>query len=172
VVLAVDPAVSKHSSADQSALVTLGKTAHNEIHCLEALGRRVSAPELINLIDEAYRRWNPEVILFESNAAFAGICDLLVRQEAFGPRLKKVVQTRDKLSRVHAFSVPVENGTFRLRGLSGRDEAGGAARAVHPSQQALYDEMTTFPFGEHDDLLDAAAMGTAWLGEWREPRVW
>jgi hypothetical protein len=32
--------------------------------------------------------------------------------------------------------------------------------------------MTTFPFGEHDDLLDAAATGAAYLLDRPEPRVW
>jgi hypothetical protein len=31
--------------------------------------------------------------------------------------------------------------------------------------------MTTFPFGEHDDLLDAAASGTAYLIDHPEPRI-
>jgi predicted phage terminase large subunit-like protein len=164
VVLAVDPAVSKRSGADRSALVALGRTAANEIHCLEALARRASAPELVELIDDADRRHRPDVILFESNAAFLGVRDLLVRHARFGPRVRAVVQTRDKVSRVHAFSVPVENGSFRLRGLD--------PLHVHPSQQPLWDEMTTFPFGEHDDLLDAAATGTAYLLDRPEPRVW
>ena len=107
--------------------------------------------------------------MFESNAAFAGIRDMLVKQARFGPKIKSVVQTKDKMSRVHALSVPVENGTFRLRGEGERETASGR---VHPSQQELFDEMTSFPFGEHDDLLDAAGSGVAEVMGRREMRVW
>lgn len=184
-VLSVDPAVSAKATADASALVVLGRTpepgasapgayrdglpgltsgARTEIHVLEATARRVAAPELVSLIDAADRRWNPAVILFEQNAAFLGIKDLLVRHARFGPRVKGVTQTADKAARVAAFSVAVENGAFRLRG-NGR---GG----VDAGQQALYDELVTFPFGTHDDLIDAAATGTAHLLDRRAPRVW
>ena len=101
-----------NARADASALVTLARTADNEIRCLEAIARRVPAPELVQLIDDADRRWRPEAILFESNAAFAAVRDLLVRHARFGPKIKSVVQTRDKAARVNAFSVPVENGTL------------------------------------------------------------
>ena len=40
------------------------------------------------------------------------------------------------------------------------------------SQQRLLEEMTAFPYGERDDLLDAAAMGTAELLNYREPQIW
>jgi phage terminase large subunit-like protein len=42
---------------------------------------------------------------------------------------------------------------------------------VDPSQQELLDEMLSFPVGKHDDLLDAAAFGTAFLLDTPEPRV-
>jgi predicted phage terminase large subunit-like protein len=164
IVLSVDPAVSAKERADASALVVLGRSNINEIRCLEAIARRVNAPELVHLIDDAERRWNPDAILFEDNAGFKGIKDLLVRHARFGPKIKGVTQSREKAARVGAFSVQIENGTFLLKGA----REGG----VDPSQLGLFEEMTTFPCGEHDDLLDAAATGAAYLLEKREPRVW
>jgi len=166
VVLAIDPAVSAKPTADASALVVLARGQENTVRCLEAVARRVSTPDLVHLIDELDRRWQPEAILFESNAAFLGIKDLLVRHSRFGWKIQGVKQTRSKSARVGAFSVTVENGLFELKG------SGGVGGVVGPSQQAHYDEMTTFPASEHDDLLDAAAMGTEYLLARREPRVW
>jgi len=172
IVMAVDPAVATHANADRSAVAVLGllrsEDASNarssvQIHVLEAVARRVSAPDLITFLDEIDRRWNPEVILFESNAAFEGMRSLFAKTTRFGPKLQAVVQTRDKASRVAAFSVPIENGVVRLK---------GEGRTIDASQHLLHDEMTTFPSGTHDDLLDAAAMGTAFLLNRREPRVW
>ena len=163
-ILSVDPAVSTGARADRSALVVLEKSAdRNEVRVLEASARRVSAPDLVTLIDDCDRRWNPDVILFESNAAFLGIKDLLVRHASFGPRVKGVCQSSDKDARVASFSVAVENGSFRLQGENGEVDAG---------QRELFEEMTTFPYGDRDDLLDAAATGCAYLLHRREPRVW
>jgi len=174
-VLSVDPAVSTGSRADRSALVVLGKTATRyddrghpiadrpEIHVLEATARRVSAPDLMMLIDDCERRWQPDFILFESNAAFLGLKDLLARHSRFGPRVKGITQSTDKDARVACFSVAVENGSFRLK---------GNGDSVDEGQQSLFEEMTAYPYGDRDDLLDAAATGTAHLLSYREPRIW
>ena len=60
--------------------------------------------------------------------------------------------------------VPLQNGAFRLQGRS--------PWHAHAGQQELFDELTTFPFGAHDDLLDAAATGAAYLLDQPDPRVW
>jgi phage terminase large subunit-like protein len=162
VILSVDPAVSDDPRADCSALVVLAQCG-NEIRCMQAIARRLAAPELVNLIGSVDAIWRPEVIVFEGNGGFRGVTDLMTRHASYGPKVKMVVQSANKAWRVSAFSVVVQNGTFRLMG----DGRGG----VDPSQQGLFDEMTTFPVGEHDDLLDAAATGTAFLAGQREPRV-
>jgi predicted phage terminase large subunit-like protein len=162
IVLSIDPAVRASAKADASAVVVLGHVPPM-IHVLEATARRVAAPELVSLIDDFDTRWNPDVVLFETNAAFLGIKDLLVHHARFGPRIKGVTQTRDKASRIAALSIGIENGSVRLK---------GAGSAVDPGQRMLLDEMLSFPFGEHDDLADALATGVAYLLQRREPRVW
>ncbi len=134
-----------------------------EIRVLEATARRVSTPDLVGLIDAVDRRWHADVIVFEANAAFAGIGELLARHARFGGRVLPVTQSRSKAVRTAAFAVPVQNGTLRLKGDGGGVDAG---------QRELFDEMTTFPFGPHDDLLDAAATGCEHLLGRPDPRVW
>ena len=101
--------------------------------------------------------------MFESNAAFAGIRDLMQRHARFGSKVQGVAQSKSKDARVAAFSVPVQNGQFRLK---------GGPAGVDASQRELYDELTTFPFAAHDDLLDAAATGTDHLLGRPAPRIW
>jgi phage terminase large subunit-like protein len=162
IVLAVDPAVTASPTADASAVVVLGR-AGNDVFCLEATSHKVSMPELMTLIEDADRRWQPTVIAFESNAAFRGIKDLFARHAAFGPKLVGVTQTRAKLARFAAFSVRVRSGCFRLA---------GSSTGLDPSQQDVWTEITSYPFGDSDDLLDAAALGTEEILRYHEPRVW
>ena len=89
--------------------------------------------------------------------------ELLARQPGFGAKLVRGTATAPKRSRIEAVSVPVQAGRVRLKG----DE-----RGVDPAQRELFDELTRFPFGEHDDLADAAAAGAAFLLTRGEPRVW
>lgn len=160
-IIAIDPAVATHAQADATGIVILAQVKH-EVHCRHATRQRINVPTLMEQLAQMTHDWQPDAIIFEANAAFRGIADVMVRHTSFGNRLQTVTHHRDKASRIAAFSVPVQNGLFKLHGESGQ---------VPPSQQALFDEMTTFPVAEHDDLLDAAAFGTEWLMKSQAPRV-
>lgn len=156
-ILSVDPAASGGEKADATALVTLARVG-TQVRCLEAIARRVSAPEMVALIDDAVERWHPDAVVFEENAAFKAVKELFACHTRFGHKLVGVTQVKSKADRVSAFAVMVENGRFLL--------------AADGSQQALFDEMTGFPFADHDDLLDAAATGATHLLTSRQPRAW
>ncbi|QVL30937.1 hypothetical protein KIH39_19065 [Telmatocola sphagniphila] len=163
IVLAIDPAISTTAQADCSALVVLGLRDNREMDCLEALGRRIRPPELIELIRQFDALWKPDAILFEQNGAFRAVFEMLQSQAGFAGRLIGITQSVSKLARVQAFSVLVETGRFYLRGQNNE---------VSPEQKPLFDEMISFPLGDHDDLLDAAAMAAQWLSTKTELRVW
>ncbi|MCX7665635.1 MAG: hypothetical protein N2112_08820 [Gemmataceae bacterium] len=147
VILAVDPAVSHHEHADFSALVTVGQKG-GRFFCLDALQTRIPAPDLVRLLGTLNNRFQPDVILFEANAAFRAVVDLLIQQNPFGYKIKPIVHNHSKASRIDALGLAVENGSFLLRGVQGQP---------HPEQQPLYEQLTQYPLCEHDDLIDAAA---------------
>lgn len=64
-----------------------------------------------------------------------------------------VERERDKLTRAVASQSFVEGARFHIKGM--RDERTGRWMPI-PALQPLYDEMTTFPAGEHDDTVDCA----------------
>ena len=162
IVLAIDPAVSDKQTADASAFVVLGKKG-GTVYCLDAVAHRVRLPELLPLVEKADRLWQPDAIWFESNAAFAGIRDLLIESKGFGPKVRGTASRSAKADRLRTLSVRIRRGEFLLM---------GNGDVVDSTQRELADELTTFPFGEHDDLADAAAMGTEYLFGIPEPRVW
>jgi phage terminase large subunit-like protein len=136
VVLAVDPAVTASPDADASGLVVLGR-AGTEVYCLEAVAARVRLPDLMNLMEAADLRWRPGRIVFESNAAFKGVADMLDREPRFAHRIESVSHSKSKTARVAVLGRHVRAGCFKLQGRPG----GGA----DPGQQDLWDEMTAFP---------------------------
>lgn len=162
VVLSVDPAVSAKASADATALVVLGRTLDQQVHCLAAMARRIPTGLLPEIVAEADREWQPQRILFEANGAFDSACEELRRDRRFGFKIEAVKQSTNKEARIHAFSIAVQNGSFRLQ---------AGETSVAPQQQELFDEMLSFPAGAHDDLVDAAATGTRFLLHHREPMI-
>ncbi len=136
--MGVDPAISKTTSSDFSAISVCGRDkSSNEIYQLESWTGRVDFPELLNIIAQKAALWHPDKIAIEENAYQAALLQA-AKKTTLLP-VTGVKTTRDKVTRILALSPHFENGRIQVR----------------KDQTEFVNEYANFPSGSHDDALDA-----------------
>ena len=140
-----DTAFLKSQTADFSAIQTWGvfypsedKSAH--VILLDAKKGRWEFPELKRVALEEYQYWEPDTVLVESKAAGLPLTQEL---RASGIPVVNFSPSRgnDKISRVNAVAPLFESGMVWAPEASWAEE--------------VIEECAAFPFGEHDDMVDA-----------------
>jgi len=140
-----DTAFLKTQTADFSAIQTWGvfypsedKAAH--VILLDAKKGRWEFPELKRVALEEYQYWEPDTVLIESKAAGLPLTQEL---RASGIPVVNFSPSRgnDKISRVNAVAPLFESGMVWAPESSWAEE--------------VIEECAAFPFGEHDDMVDA-----------------
>jgi len=140
-----DTAFLKTQTADFSAIQTWGvfypsedKAAH--VILLDAKKGRWEFPELKRVALEEYQYWEPDTVLIESKAAGLPLTQEL---RASGIPVVNFSPSRgnDKISRVNAVAPLFESGMVWAPEASWAEE--------------VIEECAAFPFGEHDDMVDA-----------------
>lgn len=135
----------KKGDPDYSVLVTGYRSMDGYCYIDRVIRARVPFPEWSRICARECRSSNVSVLMAEGNGPQAG----LVQQIAMACENTSVVplqRTKDKLSRASEKQSFVESGRLRLKGDKGR---------VSREHAILYEEMTTFPAGDHDDTVDA-----------------
>ena len=147
VFMGVDPAVSESTKADYTAMVVTATDPEGNVYVLDYIRERLLPNKLIEKLFDFYAKWKPRRMAIEKEA-FQVALNQWIRQEAAkrgtSLPLYEVVQPRDK------------SKEMRIRGLQPRWEAG--ALKIAPWMRDLEAELTSFPRGQHDDLLDALVM--------------
>lgn len=140
-----DTAFLKSQTADFSAIQTWGvfypeedKSAH--VILLDAKKGRWEFPELKRIALEEYQYWEPDTVLVESKAAGLPLTQEL---RSMGIPVVNFSPSRgnDKISRVNAVAPLFESGMVWAPESSWAEE--------------VIEECAAFPFGEHDDMVDA-----------------
>jgi predicted phage terminase large subunit-like protein len=130
---------------DYSVLVTGYRSMDGFCYVDKVIRARVPFPEWQRICARECRQSAVSVLMAEGNGPQAG----LVQQLSIAcdsTTVVPLVRTKDKLSRASEKQGFVEQGRLRLRGDKGR---------VCREHSVLYEEMTTFPAGDHDDAVDA-----------------
>jgi len=146
--LLIDPAISLEKEADFTALVTVGVDEHNNIYILDILREKEQVDGIIKAIFQQNERWHPSAIGLEQ-VAF---------QTALRYSLKKEMDERKRYLNIVELKPHGRNKDSRIRALQPLYANG---KVLH-NRDLIYtiyleDELLRFPFGKHDDLIDALA---------------
>jgi predicted phage terminase large subunit-like protein len=138
--MGVDLAISTKEGSDYSAAVILGTDAQGNVFIVHAERVRASFHQVLEWIKALAARWQPSVIHVEQVQFQAAVITELVRTTSLP--VKGVRPDRDKVTRFLPLQARYEQGlVWHAPGL--------------PSEFGA--ELLSFPIGEHDDFVDAAA---------------
>jgi predicted phage terminase large subunit-like protein len=150
VVIGVDLAISEKSSADWTAICAIGRDpVTGTVYIKEVERHRCAFNEVLTRIKEAAARHNPRSILIEQTQYQAAVVQELCRTTTLP--VQGVKPDRDKLTRFAPLLTRYEQRMVR------HDPSGVPAW--------FRDELLSFPEGEHDDGVDAAAYAFAGIGQ-------
>ena len=145
IIQSYDTAFLKSERADYSAITTWGVFYVNEgdepnIVLLDSIRDRYTFPELKQVAHESYLHWEPDSVIIESKASGMPLTQEL---RAMGIPVQNYSPNRgqDKIARTNAVAPLFESGMVWVPETRWAEE--------------LVEELTEFPNGDHDDLVDS-----------------
>ena len=135
---------------DYSVALFGRKCRSGHAYATDVLRVRLTFPDFVARLLPLCEQYGVEVAKAEANGPQRALVQLLNRQAPFP--VTGLERGKDKHTRAAEKQPFVESGRFHIRA----NKVDGVLRPASPALQLLYDEMTTFPAGDHDDTVDAA----------------
>jgi predicted phage terminase large subunit-like protein len=152
VITTIDPAVSQKESADYTAIVTLGlsmEEGKRKRYVLDARQGRWSIKETTEEIIQAWKRYSSQMIWIEEfgfQQALRQYMDAECERQQITLPINRIQlgrgwfkKAKDKVTRLLAVTYLGEQGLVYIK----------------RGQNELYDQLITFPWADHDDLVDS-----------------
>ena len=148
IIQSYDTAFLKKETADFSAITTWGVFYPNEdskpnLILLDAIKERYEFPELRRVALEQYKYWNPDMVIVEQKASGTPLTHEL-RQMDIPVMTFTPSRGNDKHVRVNSCAPLFEAGIIWAPDRKFAEE--------------VIEECASFPFGDHDDLVDSTTM--------------
>lgn len=147
IILSADTAFKAGSSNDYSVVTAWG-VAKNGFYLLHVWRQRAEFPQLKRQLESMAAQFNPHAILVEDKASGQSLIQEL--QQSTRLPIRPVKVDADKVTRAHAVSPLVEAGRVFLP-------------KAAPWLADFLDELSTFPAGAHDDIVDSTTQALNYL---------
>jgi predicted phage terminase large subunit-like protein len=143
VVSGYDLAISEKEQADYTAVVTVGVTDEGKIYVLKAYRGHLGFASQLELIQNTFAAWHEDLVVIESVQYQQALANEVKRWTSIP--VKKYSPSVDKVTRALGVQPQIEGHRVLFRG----------GRKADSGTRMLTQELAEFPFGEHDDLVDA-----------------
>lgn len=147
--LKVDPAISLKQEADYTAITVTGMDPAGNIYVLDYLKGHWTPYEIVDNIFKMHMKWKPqdaglETVGFQRTLRYSLEEEMRKRRYFFPVSEVKTSNQSSKEMKIKSLEPFYRNGmVFHAAWMQGKD---------------LEDELTSFPRGKHDDLIDSLAM--------------
>ena len=144
--MAVDPAISQEKYADYTAMVVVGVDQWGFIHILDITRARLNPNAIIEEIFRLVNRWHLNNVAIETVAY----------QKTLAYTLREQMRGKNNFFHVTELNPQNRSKDERIKGLQPLYENGKIIHNNHlPNNYFLEDELTRYPRGKHDDVIDA-----------------
>ncbi len=156
VLVSVDTAMSEKTSADYTAVVTLGvwknqETGHGNVMVIHAWRDRISFRGMASRVNDTCGKYHAHQLIIENRTVGSPLEEELradFSRYSYGVSFSPA-QKVDKTARLHSISHLFEDGMVHYPNTTWA--------------QMLIDEVSIYPRGAHDDLADGLAYGLRYL---------
>ena len=140
--LTIDPAISKKETADYTAMAVVSVDSEGNMYVREIVQQRYTPQELLDQAFALSDKYDLMKVGIEAVAFQKSLIFFMRQQMRHQKKMLSIIELkadRDKVRRAHAFQPYMENGMFFIK----------------DSMRELRTQMLEFPYGKHDDMVDA-----------------
>ena len=149
-----DTACTTSELASYSVGITAQVDKNGTFHVLDIVRGRWEFTELVREMRKAAQCHRPKTILIEDQASGTALQQTLKRD---GYTVRPIKPKGDKVMRMRVHTPTLEAGKVLLK----KDA---------PWLDELRTEVLAFPYGKHDDQVDALSQLMTWAEDWRVPK--